>query len=334
MPLFLIVRFARRYRRFKETLLLTTAATILLVGAALFSLTQHISFGVALYWAVTTATTVGYGDVTPHNTAGRIIASGVMLTTIPLVGAVFAMVAGDAIAGRIRRFLEMEDRFPEGPFTVVFGSHPTVPHVVAELASCGDPVVLVAESRPPALPDEVHFLAGDPTDDAQIRRSQPTKADRVLIACENDADTLVIAVSIHSIAPDAEVYVLTQSPRVASALNDLGVTHTLASNELIGHTLAKSLETPQAGDVLLAMLDNANYRMIETAVEPSAVSRPLSEARGRSDALVLGLYRDGKIELGVSEDPILAANDRLIVLSASANSEPRPSTAGRSAAGA
>jgi voltage-gated potassium channel len=317
MPIFLIARFARRMSRFKELALLATAVGILVIGAALFSLTQHMSIGISLYWAITTATTVGYGDVLPHNTVGRIIASCVMLTTIPLVGAVFALAAGASVAGHIRRFLEMEDRLPEGPHTAVYGSHPTVTRVLAELVRSGNPVVLVAETKPPALSDKVYFLAGDPTDDALIRRSQPAKADRILIACENDADTLVIAVSIHSLAPQAEVYVLTQSARVASALNDLGVKHTLASDELIGHTLAKSLETPQAGNVLLAMLDTTSYRMIEIAVDPSAVSHPLSAARGRSDALVLGFCRDGKIELGVSDDPILTADDRLIVLSAS-----------------
>jgi voltage-gated potassium channel len=318
MPIFLIVRFARRWRRFKEIALLSTAVAILLLGAILFSLTQHVSIGVALYWAITTATTVGYGDVLPHNTVGRIIASCVMLTTIPLVGAVFAMVAGASVAGHIRRFLEMENRLPEGPFSAVYGSHPTIARVLAELARSGNPVVLVAESKPAGLPEDVYFVAGDPTDDAVMRHSQPQRAERVLIACENDADTLVIAVSIHSLAPNADIYVLTQSARVASALNELGVTNTFASDELIGHIIAKSLETPQAGDVLLAMLDTTSFRMVEIAVEPSAVARPLSQARAISEALVLGVCRDGKVELGVVDDPILAADDRLIVLSASA----------------
>lgn len=212
----------------------------------------------------------------------------------------------------------MEDHLPEASYTVVYGSHPTVPQVLSELARSGGGVVLVAQSKPPGLPEEIHFLGGDPTDEALIRRSRPAAADRVLIACENDADTLVIAVSVHSIAPQAEVYVLTQSPRVAGALNDLGVTHTLASDELIGHTLAKSLETPQAGDVLLAMLDNANYRMIETEVDQTAQSRRLSEVRGKGDGLVLGVCRDGRIELGVDNDPVLSAGDRLIVLSTDA----------------
>ncbi len=82
MPIFLIARFARRWRRYKEIGLLLTAVTILLIGGLLFSLTQHLSIGVAMYWAITTATTVGYGDVLPHNTVGRIIASFVTLTTI------------------------------------------------------------------------------------------------------------------------------------------------------------------------------------------------------------------------------------------------------------
>jgi voltage-gated potassium channel len=315
MPIFLIARFARRY---KEMALIAATATIMLVGALLFSLTQHVNIGTSLYWSVTTATTVGYGDVLPHNTVGRIIASGVMLTTIPLIGALFAMVAGASVAGRIRRFLEMEDRLPEGPYTAVYGSHPTIDRVLAELVSSGVPVVLVSQSKPPALSEQVHFLAGDPTDEALIRRSHPGKADRILIACENDADTLVIAVSINALAPHAEIYVLTQSARVAAALNDLGVSHTLASNELIGHTLAKSLETPQAGKVLLAMLGNENYRMTEVPVDPASVSHPLSSARARSDALVLGVCKDGKVDLGVSDDPILAADDRLIILSASA----------------
>ena len=66
------------------------------------------------------------------------------------------------------------------------------------------------------------------------------------------------------------------------------------------------------------MLDTATYRMIEVAVDPAAVSHPLSAARAWSDALVLGVCRDGKVELGVSDDPVLAADDRLIILSSGA----------------
>jgi len=37
------------------------------------------SLGVAVYWAVVTVTTVGYGDITPHSVSGRFVASALIL---------------------------------------------------------------------------------------------------------------------------------------------------------------------------------------------------------------------------------------------------------------
>src|SRR5215472_8986007 len=103
MPLFLILRrWFKSFSRARELVLAAAATLVLVVGAALFSLTQHVSIGLGLYWSVVTATTVGYGDVTPHNTAGRIVAAGVMLTTIPIIGAVFALLAGASALSRVR----------------------------------------------------------------------------------------------------------------------------------------------------------------------------------------------------------------------------------------
>lgn len=50
-------------------------------------------FGDALWWAVTTVTTVGYGDHYPVTTEGRLIAVALMVVGIALVGAVTASVA-------------------------------------------------------------------------------------------------------------------------------------------------------------------------------------------------------------------------------------------------
>jgi voltage-gated potassium channel len=62
-----------------------------LVGAVWFAETEHISVPTGIYWSVTTATTVGYGDITPHTHLGRFIAVLVMLTVIPLFAATFSL---------------------------------------------------------------------------------------------------------------------------------------------------------------------------------------------------------------------------------------------------
>jgi len=50
-------------------------------------------FGDALWWAITTVTTVGYGDIVPITPEGRLIAVVLMLTGIGVIGLFTASVA-------------------------------------------------------------------------------------------------------------------------------------------------------------------------------------------------------------------------------------------------
>jgi len=51
------------------------------------------SWGDALWWALSTMTTVGYGDHVPVTTAGRLVAALVMVVGVAVIGAVAAVVA-------------------------------------------------------------------------------------------------------------------------------------------------------------------------------------------------------------------------------------------------
>jgi voltage-gated potassium channel len=78
--------------------LVVACGTVVLGAVAVFALEsgenksiQH--FGDALWWAVTTVTTVGYGDVTPVTPEGRLVAVVLMLTGIGVIGVFTATVA-------------------------------------------------------------------------------------------------------------------------------------------------------------------------------------------------------------------------------------------------
>lgn len=59
---------------------------VILVAAAMFCISEKVSFQNALWWAITTVTTIGYGDVIPKTGIGRGAAIILMLLGIGFIG--------------------------------------------------------------------------------------------------------------------------------------------------------------------------------------------------------------------------------------------------------
>jgi voltage-gated potassium channel len=310
--IFLARIFSVGHRR-HVAILLAAAAACVLVGGALFALTQQLPFTTGLYWAITTATTVGYGDVTPHNAAGRVVASAVMLTTIPLLAAVFALVTGGAAAVGVRRILAMHTPLPQGTYRLVVGMSPIVPAILDELAAAGVSVVLAADVDPEHVRTGVHVVRGHPGLAATIRSARPQDAEQALITGENDGDVLVSAVIVRELAPDLPITALVTSPSVREALRALGVRQAVAAHELLARTLATSLETPHAADMVTQLVETNRHILAEIDADPAAMGKPLSAVRDQHSGLVLGLVHDGRFTLGIGDDPVVASGDRLLI---------------------
>lgn len=83
-------KFVHRTKELLKTnglgLLLLVSLAILITSAIVFSLAENQSIGTGLWWAITTATTVGYGDVSPHTVIGKLMASILMIGGIGFIG--------------------------------------------------------------------------------------------------------------------------------------------------------------------------------------------------------------------------------------------------------
>jgi voltage-gated potassium channel len=296
-------------------ILLGSVIAVVLLGSGLFALAEDLPYTTGLYWAITTATTVGYGDVTPHNPIGKLIASLVMLTTIPMLAAAFAIVSGAAAAAGVRRILAMHSQFPTGTYRLIVGMSPTVPAIIDELAGAGIPVVLVADVDPATVRSGVHVIRGNPTDESAVARARPAGAEQALITGSSDGDVLVSAVLLRKQAPSLTITALVDSPSVREALLDLGVQQSLSASQLVSRTLAAALETPHAGEMISQLVGNRDT-FAEIEAGASAVGKALSAIRNERAGLVLGLVRNGEFTLGLGDDPVIAAGDRLLVAEA------------------
>jgi voltage-gated potassium channel Kch len=79
------------------------AATVVIVVISgvlmrVFDQQEYSSVGEGMWWALQTVTTVGYGDVTPKEPAGRIIAAFVMLEGIALLSITVAAITSTFVA--------------------------------------------------------------------------------------------------------------------------------------------------------------------------------------------------------------------------------------------
>ena len=209
----------------------------------------------------------------------------------------------------------MHTQFPDGTYRLVIGMNPIVPALLDELAAAGIPVVLVADIDPATVRDGVHVVRGDPADEAVLGRAKPAEAQQALLVGNSDGDVLVSAVLLRKQAPALTITALVDSASVREALHDLGVQQTVSSRELVSRALAAALETPHAGEMLSALVGSRDT-FAEVEAGAAAVGRPLSAIRSERLGLVLGLVRNGEFNLGLADDPVIAAGDRLLVAEA------------------
>jgi voltage-gated potassium channel Kch len=92
--------------------IILVAITLVLLGGLLVRLIEpkvFTSYGLACWWAVTTVTTVGYGDIVPESTAGRLVGTVLMLAGVSLIPLVTSVAVSILTTKNTRAVREEQD---------------------------------------------------------------------------------------------------------------------------------------------------------------------------------------------------------------------------------
>jgi voltage-gated potassium channel len=113
-------QFERRAINRLTTLRLRSAVGLIVGTAALLAVTAAVvvhlvdpaigSWGDAFWWAVTTVTTVGYGDVVPQSAGGRAVGAALMLTGIGLIPIITSVVVSILVSRGSREAQQADER--------------------------------------------------------------------------------------------------------------------------------------------------------------------------------------------------------------------------------
>lgn len=185
--------FFRKYMRFmrKENLGRLVAVTFCVlavgtVGMALFEKENNSlnSIGDAIWWSFVTVTTVGYGDISPATTGGRIVGVVVMIFGIGFLGMFTATIASIFVERKMQQDKGLKALKGLKDHILLCGWNYSADEVISEIHAEDkerDIAVVAKLDEKPVDEDHVHFVRGDPAD-----------VDKLEMACFRTANTAIV----------------------------------------------------------------------------------------------------------------------------------------------
>jgi len=262
LPSSIVFRLLKVKLKVSRNRLLLIAGSVVglaVVFAAMFRYFEGVDFYTALYWAVITMATIGYGDITPHTPAGRAVAMVAAVAGISTFTALVSIIAESFISSTLRRMLGMQRVRYSGHY-VVIGKGSSIPSFLRELLvaiTSGEaevkPVVVVFpnedERRKVEIPDGVEVLIGDPTNSETLERAHVRAASYVVLALEDDSKAVFATLMVKRISK-ARVLVEVLSEESSELLKQAGADRVIVSRSLAGRLLASSIFEPEVVDVV------------------------------------------------------------------------------------
>jgi len=187
----------------------------------------------AFYFTIVTASTVGYGDVTPVTQTARLFA-----TSIVVVGTASFAVALGALLGPVD---QTNLDLLEG-HVIVLGYGELTEQILAELHDEADVVVVVDDpDRVSELVGEDHdAVAADPSDEAALDRIGIDAARAVVAATEDDAQDALAVLTARQLNPSIRIVAAATNHENVRKLERAGADTVISPTVIGGHLVAES----------------------------------------------------------------------------------------------
>jgi len=320
-------------RRFEFLTLLSLFIFVIFMGAiAIYITEESINDKIqtlfdAVYWSYITITTVGYGDVTPMTTVGKVISFIIVLLGLTIVSFGTSVIVS-AFLERLNLLKEesiANHLMANEDYYVVCGYGQLSKHLVRFLENEKREFIILdnkMDNVQKAIDDGYYAIFDDPARYDVLKRFYKSDANiKVLALTGSDIENTYIALNAKSISKDIFVVARASRKELFSKFKRAGADRVIFPNDLAAFMMEASVVKPVMYKALNALL---NFKEIATIDELYIDSECTIVNKSIEDAhfnlyriVVLGVQRGvhGKFIFNPSDEYILKENDIVVVTS-------------------
>src|SRR5947208_646884 len=306
---------------------LIALALAILFGTIGFTLIEGWPLSDSLYVTVQTLTTVGYGDVPPHSSAGRAFAVIVMLMGVGGVALAASTIVQSVVQSELvstfgqrrqsKKMQKLQDHY------IICGSGRVGSHLIRDLQATQKPFVVI-ENDPQRAAEfaqrEITVLVADATLEDSLREVGVDRA-RGLAAClPNDADNVYVVLTARDLNPNLRIVARAAEEQAEAKLLRAGANHVIAPTIIGGHRMAVALTKPAVSEFMDSITANElglGFEQVEVDASSPLVGRELraTPIRTELDIVVVSVRRqDGEAFFNPAGATQIKAGDILIAI--------------------
>jgi len=301
-------------------------ACVVLAGTAGF----HFIFGWqwldAFYMVVTTLTTIGYQEIHPLSSGGRVFNLALIFFGVALVFLAIGALTQALLEFELRSFFgrrKMERDI--GRLTdhyIICGAGRVGRSAARELARRPVPFVIIEQNEAKAqrYGDDWLTLVGDATQEQTLRQAQIDRARGLVAATTTDATNLYIVLTARGLNPRLKIIARASEEDAEKHLLTAGADSVVSPYSFAGHRIAQSFLRPH----VVSFLDTATTHLgmdleigeICVGHDSTFAGKTIEGSRIRQDrgVIILAIKRELGMRFNPSPDDRIEPGDYLIAM--------------------